>query len=71
MAKSLPKKNGPVATASDRTPEVPRQLPIGDGEIARRAYALFQARGGEHGHDIEDWLQAERELRSPARVIGV
>lgn len=32
-------------------------------EIARRAYELYVARGGTHGYDIEDWLQAERELR--------
>lgn len=32
-------------------------------QIARRAYELFIDRGGEHGHDMEDWLQAERELR--------
>ncbi len=32
-------------------------------EIARRAYDLFVARGATHGNDIEDWLQAERELR--------
>ncbi|HYX92558.1 MAG TPA: DUF2934 domain-containing protein [Myxococcaceae bacterium] len=31
-------------------------------EIARRAYEIFVARGGEHGHDVDDWLQAEREL---------
>ncbi len=30
--------------------------------IAERAYQLFLARGGEHGHDFEDWLRAEREL---------
>ena len=30
--------------------------------IARRSYELYLARGGEHGHDVEDWLQAEREL---------
>ena len=30
--------------------------------IARRAYELFLARGGAHGRDVEDWLQAEREL---------
>lgn len=30
--------------------------------IARRAYEIFQARGGQHGYEIEDWLQAEREL---------
>lgn len=31
-------------------------------DIARRAYDLYLARGGEHGHDLDDWLQAEREL---------
>jgi Protein of unknown function (DUF2934) len=31
-------------------------------EIAKRAFALFEARGREHGHDLDDWLQAEREL---------
>lgn len=30
--------------------------------VSRRAYELFLARGGQHGHDLEDWLQAEREL---------
>jgi hypothetical protein len=32
-------------------------------EIAGRAFELFQKRGGEPGHDLEDWFQAERELR--------
>ncbi len=32
-------------------------------EIARRAYELYLERGGTHGYDIEDWLNAERELR--------
>lgn len=31
--------------------------------VARRAFELFLARGGAHGHDVEDWLAAERELR--------
>jgi len=31
-------------------------------DIRRRAYSLFQARGGEHGHDVDDWLVAEAEL---------
>ncbi len=30
--------------------------------IARRAYERFQMRGGEHGRDQDDWLEAEREL---------
>src|SRR4051812_37550156 len=31
-------------------------------EIAMRAFARFEARGHQHGHDVEDWLAAEREL---------
>ena len=31
-------------------------------DIARRAYELFLERGGEHGHDVEDWLRAESEI---------
>jgi hypothetical protein len=30
--------------------------------VSRRAYSLFQARGSEHGRDVEDWLLAETEL---------
>ena len=32
------------------------------GEIACRAYQLFEERGGEPGRDWEDWFLAEREL---------
>jgi hypothetical protein len=31
-------------------------------EIARRAYELFEQRRRENGHDVDDWLEAEREL---------
>jgi DUF2934 family protein len=30
--------------------------------IASRAYELWIQRGGAHGRDVEDWLDAEREL---------
>jgi hypothetical protein len=30
--------------------------------IARRARELYEARGGAHGRDLDDWLQAEREI---------
>jgi hypothetical protein len=29
--------------------------------ITERAFARFEARGGLHGYDVEDWLEAERE----------
>ena len=31
-------------------------------EIALRAYQIYVERGGAHGQDVDDWLQAEREL---------
>jgi hypothetical protein len=36
---------------------------INHQDIAERAYALYLGRGGEDGHDVEDWLAAELELR--------
>ena len=30
--------------------------------VVRRAYDIFSSNGGIFGRDIEDWLQAEREL---------
>ena len=40
-----------------------------DRDIARRAYELYQQRDSDAGHDLmDDWLQAERELRSSVSV---
>lgn len=33
-------------------------------EVARRAYELYEQRGGEHGHDWNDWFRAEQEVRA-------
>jgi Protein of unknown function (DUF2934) len=35
-------------------------------QIAERAHARWQARGGQSGHDREDWFEAERELQRDA-----
>jgi len=32
--------------------------------VARRAYERYVARGCEDGYDLDDWLQAEEEIRS-------
>lgn len=40
-------------------------------EIIRlRAYRLFENRGYEHGHDFEDWLQAEAEVMGKKSVAA-
>jgi len=31
-------------------------------QIRRRAYELYENRGREEGHDLEDWLTAEEEI---------
>jgi hypothetical protein len=36
-------------------------------QIRERAYAIYGERGQVDGHDFEDWLQAERELREDLR----
>jgi Protein of unknown function (DUF2934) len=36
-------------------------------EIAEAAYQRYLSRGGAHGQDIDDWMEAERELRARRR----
>jgi hypothetical protein len=31
-------------------------------EIAQLAFHLYERRGRQDGHDVEDWLRAEEEL---------
>ena len=66
MAKS-PKRTTDVVvtTAADAAQTALTDGPghVTEHDIARRAYELYLARGCEHGHDVDDWLQAEHELR--------
>ncbi len=36
-------------------------------EIRQRAFEIHIERGGIHGYDLDDWLQAERELQNKYR----
>lgn len=38
--------------------------------IERRAFDLFEKRGRDLGHELEDWLKAEHELGSPAAELS-
>jgi hypothetical protein len=63
MAKSRQAKDS-ITTAADRTAKsAVHPTTVTNGDVARRAYDLYLERGCEHGRDVEDWLQAERELR--------
>ncbi len=41
-------------------------------EIQLRAYCIHVERGGQHDCDLDDWLQAERELTEehPGGLVG-
>jgi hypothetical protein len=39
-------------------------------DIADRAYELYERRGSEHGHDSDDWSEAERELKHNAVKVA-
>ncbi|MGH7866397.1 MAG: DUF2934 domain-containing protein, partial [Candidatus Dormibacteraceae bacterium] len=64
-------KNGTAARMAIQPAAQPRIL-IGQdfetlqGTITRmisfRAYEFYEARGGEAGHELDDWVQAEQEL---------
>ncbi|MBI4391045.1 MAG: DUF2934 domain-containing protein [candidate division NC10 bacterium] len=37
-------------------------------EIAKRAYGLYLGRSATPGHALDDWLEAERQLRAEVDV---
>ena len=44
-----------------------REAPVDstrEQEIRTRAYEIYLERGGQPGDEVDDWLQAERELSS-------
>jgi len=51
------------AVAREPVIETPRSEVTGE-EIRQRAYEIYPARGATPGFELDDWLQAERELRS-------
>ena len=44
--------------------------PVSAEQIAQRAYELYLDRGCQDGADLDDWLQAERELGRSTSAIG-
>jgi DUF2934 family protein len=55
MAKDIKKQTADLET----TPNL-------EQELRSRAYALYEERGREDGHDLDDWLRAEAELKATA-----
>jgi len=57
------KESGVATARQPRTVTTFKRSQPTNEQIAARAYEIFLRRGGSDGSDLEDWLQAERELR--------
>ena len=67
IAENLPGVHGmsPIGPGTARRGshgKIVLRVALPEHEIRGRAYELYLARGEEPGRDLEDWLQAEREL---------
>ena len=60
MAANVKKVKAEVSSIP-KDPESSTQLPDIDAEIAERAYYKAENRGFAPGHELDDWLEAERE----------
>jgi hypothetical protein len=70
MAKAKPRKPAIIVPMPPvESPIVREDQPdtVTESDIARRAFAIYCERGSQHGQDLDDWLQAERELRARVR----
>ena len=58
LTTSRPTEKSPLVGSESRTAEAhPTQE-----EIELRAHQIYVERRGSDGHDVDDWLEAEREL---------
>ena len=56
-----PRRRAATGSGTAAPEHPPNGAPTAE-EIAHRAYEIYLSRGGVPGDDVEDWLQAEREL---------
>lgn len=61
MTSKAAKKQAPRKTESDH---LKRDDHLRQEHIATAAYYKAQARGFAHGHELQDWLQAEAEYEA-------
>jgi hypothetical protein len=55
------KKNPAPETTEPISPQVTRPDPTHE-DVQRRAYEIYLSQGRTEGRDLDNWLQAEREL---------
>ena len=59
--------NTPRSVAPPEVSEEGQKSGASPAEIRKRAFEIHVERGGIHGCDLNDWLEAERELQQKYR----
>jgi hypothetical protein len=61
-----------MANATQKPPRTvasaPQEL---EEQLRQRAYELYEERGREDGHEVDDWLRAELEITGKKKVRAV
>jgi hypothetical protein len=69
MVEKKGKNSGAKVNVNDsRTPTVTPEKLV--EEIKQRAYETHVARGGKPGFELDDWLNAEREIKAKYHIAG-
>ncbi len=55
------KHTNPAATPRQEPTQVTKSTTDIQEQIRRRAYGLYEQRGRDEGHELDDWLQSESE----------
>ena len=64
------KRNGAVGKGpSIAKPRVPTSEEL-HGDIAIRAYELYERRGWDHGEELTDWLEAEQQVLTQKSLVS-
>jgi hypothetical protein len=50
-----------TSATPDGVPPLEASLDLQE-QVRRRAFELYEQRGREEGHELDDWLQAESEI---------
>jgi hypothetical protein len=67
MPRTRKTTNGATGLAKAKRPaSTKRPSGVSAEDVAKRAYAIYLSRGGNHGADFDDWLEAERQLKAAA-----
>ena len=64
---TAPAVTAPVVTALVPAPTAAAVAVVTPQQVAQRAYEIWQSVSYEHGHDVEHWLAAEKELKQAVK----